>query len=253
MTMKIMKTAKTMNRSARLIALAAGIAAAAASCAPPDAQSAPADTVRSSRAETAARAPQHALAAEAPSAAPALRLVVAPAGNQVRYRVREQLVGVDLPNDAVGKTGKVSGAIALDADGRVLPAASRFVVDAATFTSDRDRRDGYVRGRLLSAEQYPTVVFVPTELRGLTVPLPTSGTKAFELVGDLTVRGVTRPTVWRVTAQFQEGRVTGAAWTAFTFADFGLQQPRVPVVLSVADSIRLEYDFTLVRDDLAGT
>lgn len=34
-----------------------------------------------------------------------LRFVVAPAGNEVRYRIREQLVRVDLPNDATGAMG----------------------------------------------------------------------------------------------------------------------------------------------------
>jgi hypothetical protein len=40
--------------------------------------------------------------------------------------------------------------------------------------------------------------------------------------------------------------VTGTAATAFTFSDFELTQPRVPIVLSVADTIRLEYVFNLV-------
>ena len=38
-----------------------------------------------------------------------------------------------------------------------------------------------------------------------------------------------------------------ATTTAFTFDDFGLTQPRVPVVLSVADTIRPEHQFTLTR------
>jgi polyisoprenoid-binding protein YceI len=233
---------KVLKQSALALTLAVGAALAAAGCvAPGDA--------RPARSDSAGSSVQRAPAAETPGAAAALRLVVAPTGNQVRYRVREQLVGFDLPNDAVGKSAVVSGGISLDAGGRVLPADSKFVVDASTFASDRDRRDGYVRGRLLSAEQYPTVQLVPTEVRGLTLPLPASGTRTFSLVGDLTVRGVTRPTVWHVTAQFDNGRVTGAASTGFTFADFNLQQPRVPVVLSVADSIGLEYDFALVRAD----
>src|SRR2546426_2033775 len=41
----------------------------------------------------------------------ALRLVLAPAGNAARYRVRERLVGHDFPNDAVGETKSLSGAI----------------------------------------------------------------------------------------------------------------------------------------------
>jgi hypothetical protein len=55
-----------------------------------------------------------------------------------------------------------------------------------------------------------------------------------------------------VTAHQDAGRVSGTASTGFTFADFGLTQPRVPVVLSVADTIRLEYDFTLLRQAVAG-
>jgi hypothetical protein len=41
-----------------------------------------------------------------------------------------QLVGVDLPNDAVGATRAVTGNIAFDAAGRVVPASSKFVIDA---------------------------------------------------------------------------------------------------------------------------
>ena len=158
-------------------------------------------------------------------------------------------MGLDLPNDAVGRSSAVSGSIAFDADGRVLPAESKVEVDAATFASDRDRRDRYVQGRTLGAEQFPTIQLVPTEVRGLSLPLPTSGSRTFSLAGNLTVREATRPTVWRVTARFGEQGVTGTASTSFTFAEFGLQPPRVPVVLSVADTIRLEYDFNLVRAD----
>jgi hypothetical protein len=65
--------------------------------------------------------------ASAPSALPAtdgLQLVVAPAGNEARYRIREQLVGVDLPNDAIGVTSDVTGGIAFDAAGNLVPGSS---------------------------------------------------------------------------------------------------------------------------------
>ena len=175
-----------------------------------------------------------------------LELVAAPTGNKARYRIREQLVRLDLPNDAIGETSEVTGTIALDEKGKVVPGASKFVINTGSLTSDSDRRDGFVRRNVLQTAQYPTVELVPTEIRGLTMPLPTSGTKILELVGTLTVRGVTRPSTWKVSAQFQGGGVTGMASTGFTFTDFQIQQPRVPVVLSVADTIRLEYDFNLV-------
>lgn len=176
----------------------------------------------------------------------ALQLIVAPTGNAVRYRVREQLAGFDFPNDAVGSTTQISGGIALDSAGKPIAEASKFVVNVGTLKSDRERRDRYIAGRTLQVEQYPTVELVPTALNGVTLPLPSSGRRAFTMTGNLTVKGVTRPSTWQVNATFSDETVTGTATTAFTFADFGMEQPRVRSVLSVADTIKLEYDFTLV-------
>lgn len=153
-----------------------------------------------------------------------------------------------MPNDAVGETKGVSGVVSADKKGKVLPNASKFIIDVSTLTSDKQRRDGFVRGRVLETDQYPTVTFVPTAVRGITLPLPASGTKTFDMTGNLTVRGNTKPTTWKVKAQFAPNSMTGHATTAFTFTDFGIDQPRVPVVLSVGDTIKLELDFSMARD-----
>jgi polyisoprenoid-binding protein YceI len=213
------------------------IGAIAITCAPGDTDAATAGS-QTATAAAAVSTPAPALAG--------LHLTVAPAGNEVRYRIREQLVRVDLPNDAIGQTTEISGGISVGTDGRIIPAESKFVVNVGSLKSDRDRRDGYVRGRVLETDQYPTVEFTPTGFRGLPAKLPSSGSHTFDVIGNLTVRGVTKPTTWHVKAEPRNGQVTGTAYTLFTFADFNMQQPRVPIVLSVADTIRLEYDFTLV-------
>src|SRR5436853_5662960 len=177
----------------------------------------------------------------------ALRLVLAPTGNAARYRVREQLVGHDLPNDAVGETQKLTGAISIDSNGKVIRDASKFTVDAGSFVSDKNRRDGFVRGRLLEADAYPTIVFVPAAVRGVSLPLPKSGTRDIEMTGDLTVRGVSRPTTWKGTAEFKDGGVTGAVATAFTFDDMKIEQPGGPALLNVGETIKLEISFNLVQ------
>jgi polyisoprenoid-binding protein YceI len=167
--------------------------------------------------------------------------------SEVRYRVREQLVGLSFPNDAVGATRAIEGGIAFDAQGRLLSPESRVTVDLRTLRSDEPRRDNYLRRNTLETERFPTVVFVPTEARGLPVPLPAAGTADFELVGDLTIRETTRPATWQATATFDGPSVTVRAKTAFRFADYGLRIPRVSVVLGVEDDIRLEADLTLRR------
>src|SRR3954464_3362198 len=175
--------------------------------------------------------------------ATAVRLVVDTTGTEVRYRVRERLVGKDLDNDAIGVTRAVSGQIALNADGAVIPEESKITIDVSGLKSDQDRRDNFVRRRLLVTDSNPTVVFQPTAIKGGPKTIPTSGNATFTLVGNLTVKGVTKPTTWTVDARYLPTAVVGTAATAFTFADFSITQPRVPVVLSVADTIRLEGDF----------
>lgn len=181
-----------------------------------------------------------------------IRLVLAPTGNEARYRVREQLADVSFPTDAVGATGSLTGALVLDDHGRIVASGSRFTVDLTTLKSDRERRDRFIQGRTLETAQFPSAQLVPTAVTGLPWPLPARGNFSFTLTGDLTVHGVTKPTTWQVAAAAQDGGFSGTATTRVTFADFGMTAPRVMIVLSVADTIGLEYDFRLVPDTAAG-
>lgn len=230
----------TMMMTRRTIGLLAVVVFSAA------ARDAGAQTSAKKVAAAKATAVKKAMAAKV--AATPIRFVIGPTGNEARYRVREQLMGANLPNDAIGKTAEVTGSILAYPDGRIVKDSSRIVVNLTKLKSDKDRRDGFLQRRTLETEKFPTVELVPTAIRGFTGTLPASGTATFELLGDLTVHGVTRPTVWQVTAH-QEGQdVAGTATTAFTFKDISLDQPKVPVVLSVADTIKLEYDFRFARE-----
>ncbi len=174
------------------------------------------------------------------------RFELAAAGNEARYRVKEQLAGVSLPGEAVGSTSAITGVVVLSGTGAVVPGTSSFSVDITGLKSDSARRDGYIQRNTLQTAQFPKVELAIKELRGLKYPLPASGELKFELVGDLTVHGVTKPSTWQVTGTPKDGGVAGTATTSFTFADFGLTKPRVASVLSVEDTIALEYTFHLV-------
>ncbi len=236
--------------SALLLLLIGGLMAACAAPAPPEAP--PTATAIPTPAPSLEVTPP-ATPAPTPTAAPSeaaagdrLTYVVISEESEARYRVREQLVGLDLPNDAVGTTRAITGVLVLKGD-RVVPEASRFQVDLRTLTSDQARRDNFIRRNTLQADRYPYAVFVPRETQGLPSPLPTSGEHTFRLVGDLTIREATRPVTWEVTARVEGDRLIAQARTQFTFADFGLQPPRVPVVLSLDETIRLEMDAVLQR------
>jgi polyisoprenoid-binding protein YceI len=173
-----------------------------------------------------------------------LRFVVSSTGNEARYRVREQLVNLDLPNDAVGVTHQVSGVLLVNPNGSIVTDSSKITVNVAALKSDKDRRDTYIKTHTMETAKYPTVQLVPRTFLGLNTK-PGAAPTEFDMVGDLTVHGVTRPTTWKVTAHVEGDDIVGTATTAFTFKDFSLDQPKVSVLLSVEDTIKLEYDFRL--------
>ena len=122
-----------------------------------------------------------------------LRLELAP-GSEARYRVREQLVGVNFPNDAVGTTRTLSGGVVLEPGGKVV--SGRFVVGLAALQSDEARRDNFIRRNTLQTDRFPEAVFVPKEVRGLSLPLRPGSRARVEIVGDLTIRDVARSQTW---------------------------------------------------------
>jgi len=109
------------------------------------------------------------------------------------------------------------------------------------------RRDGYVRDNTLETQRYPTAEFVIREAPGLPNPLLTSGEAQIQVVGDLTVHGVTRPATWDATAQFDEEGATVNATTSVAITDFGMTPPQVGPVLSIEDEAGLELDLRLER------
>ena len=160
-----------------------------------------------------------------------------------RYIIREQLARLDLPNDAIGQTSEISGMIRFDGSGKVQP-DSIFTVNVSSLTSDEARRDRYLKSRALASDQYPTVKFTINEIKDLPWPLPASGTHNIDLIGDLTITDATRPVIWSTVVEFSSNKIVGNASVTVTFEEFGIRKPRFAFIISVADEIKLELDFS---------
>ena len=199
---------------------------------PPAAQPASAPTVTAS-----------AEASSSSEASDGATVITVTDGSEAVYRINEQLAGRDLPNDAVGTTSDIEGQIVFFDDGTVDAERSKITVGVRSLQSDSSRRDSYIQRNSLESNQYPEVTIDVTEIRGLSWPLPTSGEVSFEMIGDLTIRDQTLSVTWETTATFTEGGVEGLAKTVVTFEQYQMTKPRVAIVLSVVDEIRLEIDF----------
>ncbi|MBU6289981.1 MAG: YceI family protein [Chloroflexi bacterium] len=234
--------APTTAPAAPTTAPAAPTTAPAAPTTAPAAPAAP--TVAAAAPTTSAPANPTPATAAAPGAAGggALVFTIDRAKSVATFRVNEQLVGKDLPNDAVGTSKAVSGTIALDATGKVNAGVSKISVDMNAFSTDSSMRDNYIKRSTLEVAKFPTAEFLPTGADGLPSPIPVTGEASFKLTGSMSIHGVTKPVTWNVTAKRDGKALSGKATTTVTFGDFGMTPPKVGAVVSVKDEIRLEID-----------
>ena len=164
--------------------------------------------------------------------------------SKATIRVREQLVGVSLPSDAVLTAMGAKGSFELNADG-TFESGSKITFDLTTLSSDERDRDNFIKNDTLQVRQFPTAGFVPTKTSGLVLPLATSGTFTFTLTGNITIRGKTKEVTFDVTAKRDGSDLTATATAnpSWKFGDFGMTAPSVPFrVLSVTDEIRASID-----------
>lgn len=190
--------------------------------------------------------------AQAPAKPSATAQLEVNAGTKVSYRVAEELVGLNFLGDAEGTTEAIKGALVLHPDGSIDSANSKVTVDLRTLKSDQDMRDSYIKGRTLETNKFPIAEFVARKLKGVPFPLPapeqSGGQSHFQLVGDLTVHGVTKQVTLEGYAYFGRDMITGWANTSFTFATFHLTKPTVAHLLTVYDEIQLDIEFGLKRN-----
>lgn len=177
---------------------------------------------------------------EVPTVDGATAYQIVPEESAARYRVDEELATVGV-TQAVGETQAILGAILVGSDGMPVP-CSRFDVDLRTLQSDSARRDNYLYENTLETESYPLATFVLRGTEGLDGPLAEGEETTFTMVGDLTVKDVTRLVAWETTATLADGALTGAAATEFEMPEFAIEPPTVQIVVSLDETVRLEID-----------
>jgi len=225
-----------------LVATACGAATTAAPTPPPVSVPISVPTAAPTSASVPISAPASTTSTDVPTT-----LVIDASSSHASYHAHEQLVGRNLPSEAVGTSSAVSGTIVLTPGGSIDSTQSQIKVDLSKLTSDESRRDNFIKGNTLQTSQFPMATFAPLQAQGLPAPLPTSGQAAFELSGDLTVHGVTKPVTWQVNAQFGPAAISGNATTDVNISDFGMTPPKAGPVLGIQDALTLELSFSAAR------
>ena len=162
--------------------------------------------------------------------------------SEARFVIDEVLNNA--PFTVVGTTNQVAGEIAVDAQNPSATQVGVIQVNARTLATDSQFRDRAIKNRILSTDMYEFVTFTPKQLVGLPASGTVGETYTFQIVGDLTIRDITREATFDVTVTpTSDTSLEGTAQTTIRYADYGITIPQVRQVASVSDEVRLEIDF----------
>jgi polyisoprenoid-binding protein YceI len=136
------------------------------------------------------------------------------------YRVEEVLAGVN--TTAVGRSNEITGLLSIDG---TTATAADVEVQVDSIKSDSGLRDNQFSGRIMNSEEFPTATFSLTEpIEFGTIPTGDEQIVA-TATGELTLRGVTNPVTFDVTAQTTGGRIGVLGSIPVVFADYGIENP----------------------------
>jgi polyisoprenoid-binding protein YceI len=157
------------------------------------------------------------------------------------YRVEEVLAGVN--TTAVGRSNEIEGMLTIDG---TTATVVDITVQVENITSDDSRRDNQFRGRIMNAAEFPTAEFRITEPIDFG-RIPEGDEQVVAMAtGELTLRGVTNPVTFDVTAQTTGGRIGVLGSIPVVFEDYGIENPSFGVV-STEDEGLVEFVLVFER------
>lgn len=167
---------------------------------------------------------------------------ISQADSEVRFQLDEDLRGQR--NTVIGVTDQVAGEIAVDLADLSTAQVGLIQINARTLVTDNNFRNRAIQNEILDTGNYEFITFNPTSIEGLPASAAIGEAVEFVLGGDLTIRDVTIPVQFIVSATaVSQDQLSGTASATVSRTDFGLQIPSVPNVANVDDAVELHVDF----------
>lgn len=162
-------------------------------------------------------------------------------GSETTFTVREELVRVPTPFDAVIRTTELSGEINLAGGSSVV------TIDLHTLSSDEQFRDRYIQRVMFPNSR--TASFTVDSIDDVVVSLSEGETITRSVDGTLGLRGIEVPLTFEVEARLDGEVLHVLGRTTFTWEQLDIPVPRARSVVSVADEVRVEVLLRATPDE----
>jgi polyisoprenoid-binding protein YceI len=167
---------------------------------------------------------------------------ISQADSAATFQMNEMLNGK--PKLVIGTTTQVAGDIIIDAGGVRF---DNLRLDARTLATDNSNRNGAIQRLILKTGTAGNEYIVFKPLAGYAGEIAADTPVSFDLAGDLTISGVTKPATFHITLTMTDSRVTGTGTTTIKRSDFGLTIPNIPFVANVDDQFPVKVDIVADR------
>jgi polyisoprenoid-binding protein YceI len=173
------------------------------------------------------------------STARAVTYAIDPARSEVRFRIEAGR------HHVIGRTHGVRGSAVLALGTLSGARTGEAVVDAASLNTGNGVRDRVLRGKL-ETNRYPELRFKATGFANEHPPAQQGDTWRTVLLGDLTIRGVTRPVALEMAGRWEGNALRAKGSTEFKLTDFGIEPPQFLGFLRVKDRVRVDFEVVVV-------
>ena len=165
------------------------------------------------------------------------------AESQARFLIDEVLNGQ--VNTVIGVTDQVVAQIIIDPTNPANVQLGPVTVNARTLTTDNNFRNRTIQNEILDTAEFEFIIFTPRQFLGLPEIGAIGDTFSFQILGDLTVRDVTREVIFDLTVTVDsDTRLHGFGRTTISRQNFDLSVIDLPPqVASMKDAVILELEF----------
>ncbi len=175
---------------------------------------------------------------------------IVPGESKAMYLVDEVFFGGALEkygiaagdNDIVGTTEDIEGELQLDlASASIGPSEFRVNMTDVEHRSEPARQ--LDPRKWSQVQRFPRRRFRSHRSRKRARGYNEGEEVTFQLIGDMTIRDITQPMTFDVTATLDGDTITGTAIATTLMSDFGIDPPNFANTLTVADEFKIQVDF----------
>jgi protocatechuate 3,4-dioxygenase beta subunit/polyisoprenoid-binding protein YceI len=172
---------------------------------------------------------------------------ILPGESSASYQIREQFADFAEMVSPIGVTTGVEGEIQLEMGEPPALKGMSVSVDLRGLRTDDPMRDEKLADRWLVTNTFPFATFAAKEIRGGPSRYQEGQAVTFILSGDLTIRDITRPSEFSVTATLEGDTLNGQAEATILMSDFGVDPPNLLGFVKVEDEVGLSILLRAVR------